>query len=136
VSNFTTNPDDLIWRGDALKAITGEPNDLHYPGWYIDAINGVPGAEQKVVIRMEATAKELTFIPNEPNWTPVSEGLPDPGERVIVTLKFKKGDGDGMRLVDADTMGPSKWLKWGDSALAEVVAEVIAWMPSPEPYSK
>ena len=60
------SPDDLIKREDALKAIVGSPNDLHYPGWYIDAIKGVPGVEQKVVIKMEAVATGLTFTPNKP----------------------------------------------------------------------
>lgn len=34
--------DDLIRRSEAIKAITGEPIDAHYPSWYVDAIEQVP----------------------------------------------------------------------------------------------
>ena len=134
MSNFMTNPDDLIWRGDALKAITGEPNDLHYPGWYIDAINGVPGVEQKVVIRMEATAKDLTFIPNEPNWIPVSDNdgrfiheLSDYGRKpFLITYET------GIRRRRFVTVA---WFENG-RADSKRFNRIIAYMPSPEPYSK
>lgn len=38
---------DLIWRSDAIKAITDEPTDAHYPSWYVDKLKGVPSAQPK-----------------------------------------------------------------------------------------
>lgn len=36
---------DLIWRSDAIIAITGEPTDAHYPSWYVDKLKKVPPAQ-------------------------------------------------------------------------------------------
>ena len=57
--------DELIWRSDAIKAITGEPIDAHYPSWYVDKLKEVPPVEKKVVIKMDAVATDLTFMPNK-----------------------------------------------------------------------
>ena len=37
--------DELIWRSDAIKAITSEPIDVHYPSWYVDKLKKVPPAQ-------------------------------------------------------------------------------------------
>ena len=34
--------DDVIRRSDAIRAITSEPIDVHYPSWYVDKINEIP----------------------------------------------------------------------------------------------
>lgn len=57
--------DELIWRSDAIKAITGEPIDAHYPSWYVDKLKEVPPVEKKVVIKMDAVATGITFTPNK-----------------------------------------------------------------------
>lgn len=57
--------DDLIKRSDAIKAITGEPIDSHYPSWYVDKLKGVPPVDKKVIIKMDAVATGLTFTPNK-----------------------------------------------------------------------
>ena len=41
--------DELIWRSDAIKAITDEPTDAHYPSWYVDKLKGVPSAEPEII---------------------------------------------------------------------------------------
>lgn len=56
---------DLIWRSDAIKAITDEPTDAHYPSWYVDKLKEVPPVEKKVVIKMDAVATGITFMPNK-----------------------------------------------------------------------
>ena len=79
------SPDDLIWRKDALKAIVGSPNDLHYPGWYIDAINGVPGVEQKKFIWCKdckyRDADDFCTGRGYPNGLVPDDGFCDKGER-------------------------------------------------------
>lgn len=41
--------DDLIRRSGAIKAITGEPIDAHYPSWYVDKLKKVPPAEPEII---------------------------------------------------------------------------------------
>lgn len=37
--------DDLIRRSDAIRAITSEPVDVHYPSWFVHKINEIPSVD-------------------------------------------------------------------------------------------
>ena len=61
-----------------------------------------------------------------PKWTPVSEGLPDENEDVLVTAVFS----DGQKEVGTLSLNKGKWtngyFSYNDA--------VTAWMPKPKPY--
>lgn len=42
---------EYIERKAALRAITGQPSELHYPDWYKENIKSVPAADVAPVVR-------------------------------------------------------------------------------------
>lgn len=94
---------DLIDRQAAIDAIMGQPPEPHYPSWYAAQIEKLPAAQP------------------EQRWIPVSERLPDEGQKCLVSDKGAIG---------IDTYighgNPYNW-KW-------YVKDYEAWMPLPEPY--
>ena len=56
--------DELIWRSDAIKSITGEPIDAHYPSWYVDRLKEVPPANLDSLLQL-LERLEPTFVCEE-----------------------------------------------------------------------
>lgn len=87
--------------------------------------------------------KEAPTIDAVPRWIPCEEKLPDDGEDVLISYRYKVGEGDTSHVYIALT---SYGRIWSDSIFGDRKDwrqpfqffysnyEVIAWMPLPEPY--
>lgn len=82
-------------------------------------------------------------IMSTPQWIPCEEKLPDDGEDVLISYRYKVGEGDTSHVYIALT---SYGRIWSDSIFGDRKDwrqpfqffysnyEVIAWMPLPKPY--
>ena len=75
---------------------------------------------------------ELTKLENQSRWIPVSERLPKPGKRYLVTVKWEDGEWSKLSVYDAVYGKDEKW--HGDNYEPFKYCEVLAWMPLPEPW--
>ena len=69
------------------------------------------------------------FAPEQKEWTPVSEGLPEKSTWVLVTCK----NPDGYIFLDIKLINRYTELWDGDE---DFIGTVLAWMPLPEPYKE
>ena len=115
--------DDLISRQAALDAL-----EWKWAGKAaIDAIKNLPTAE-----------------PRKGRWIPVSERLPEEDNDVLISYRYKDGEGDTSHVeIDITSYGTvcfggrqihtlKEWRQPFDYFHTNY--EVIAWMPLPEPY--
>lgn len=91
----------------------------------------------------------LNFIDNAPTidampcWIPCEEKLPEDGKTVLISYRYKRGEGDTSHVYISIT---SYGRIWSNSIVGDYKDwrqpfqffhsnyEVIAWMPLPEPY--
>lgn len=116
---------DCISRQDAIDEIKEiyEYHDTVTEDRIIDHLKRLPSVEKKVVMKMEAVATDLAFLPIK-EWTPVTEGLPDKDVPVLVYL-----------------FGDSPYIAWinrdGEWETEEFIIDCDflpkAWFPLPEP---
>lgn len=71
--------------------------------------------------KFKAMIEEAPSVQSEQRWIPVTEALPEVKQAVLVTTK--NGQRDIRKCIDA---GHLKWF----------YNDIIAWMPSPEPYQE
>ncbi len=104
--------------------------------------------EGKTAFRMAITALELfgnsEQLPSAQRWIPVSEKLPEEDTEVLISYRYKEGEGDTSNTyIDITTYGQMYFggNKVGDYKhwrapfeYFESNYEVIAWKPLPEPY--
>lgn len=92
-------------------------------------------------------ADMLTHFPAadvEPRWIPVTERLPEEDKEVLISYRYKEGEGDTSHSdIDITSYGQ---MYFGGQKVGRVKHwrapfeyfesnyEVIAWMPLPEPY--
>lgn len=92
----------------------------------------------------ETVLRTLPSIQSEPRWIPCSERLPEEDVEVLISYRYKDGEGDTSHAyIDITTYGQMYFggNKVGDHKhwrapfeYFESNYEVIAWMPLPEPY--
>ena len=93
----------------------------------------------------EAFNKTRLLIPQpEPQWIPCSERLPEEDVEVLISYRYKEGEGDtshtyidittyGQMYFGGNKVGNHKhWRAPFEYFVSNY--EVIAWMPLPEPY--
>lgn len=91
--------------------------------------------------------QEVRFAPTiepEPHWIPCSERLPEEDTEVLISYRYKEGEGDTDHVnIDITSYGTTcfggreihtlkEWRQPFDYFHANY--EVIAWMPLPTPY--
>lgn len=82
----------------------------------------------------------------EPQWIPCSERLPEEGVKVLISYRYKEGEGDTSHIdIDITTYGQ---MYFGGNKVGnhkhwrapfeyfESNYEVVAWMPLPEPFTE
>lgn len=124
---------DLISRNAAIEAITNYAKFLwdnyhetcHLAGM-IDTIDALPTAE--------------------PRWIPVTEGLPEEDTDVLISYRYKEGEGDTSHVyIDITSYGDMyfggrkvKGAKHWRPPFEYFTSnyEVIAWMPLPKPWKE
>ena len=137
--------DDLISRQAAIDAVMNtEPfvvdiNGEQYVGQKtsdtISALKCLPSAQPET---------NCSEIPN--NWIPCSERLPEEDVEVLISYRYKEGEGDTSHIdIDITTYGQ---MYFGGNKVGnhkhwrapfeyfESNYEVVAWMPLPEPYTE
>ena len=125
---------DLINRQDAIKAIEDLPN----------CYNGFSDTYDKACI-----IGTLEEVPSAQQWISCSERLPEDDTDVLISYRYKTGEGDQSHVrIDITSYGKmyfggnSVYNQMGKSIThwREPFAyfadnyEVIAWMPLPEPW--
>lgn len=106
--------DDLISRQAAIEALRRAEALTRAFGYHnvIEAIREVPSAQP------------------EQRWIPVSERLPEKGERVLATVNF-----DDPFVCEIDYWEDAKKAEW-DMEQMNFVESITAWMPLPDPYKE
>lgn len=81
------------------------------------------------------------LVVNIPRWIPITERLPEENTEVLISYRYKEGEGDTSHVEIAITtygtmyIGLTKVKDWRPSfEYFHSNYEVIAWMPLPEPY--
>lgn len=79
----------------------------------------------------------------EPKWIPVTERLPEEDKEVLISYRYKEGEGDtshvNISITTYGTMyqGITKIKGWRPPfKYFHLNYEVIAWMPKPKPYKE
>ena len=153
--------DELISRRAAIEEIarrdTTDGTVKVYSGREVcDILNALPTAEQRAVtmklemdkdwVKKVMEEAELTFFaePRKGRWIPVSERLPEEDNDVLISYRYKDGEGDTSHVeIDITSYGTvcfggrqihtlKEWRQPFDYFHTNY--EVIAWMPLPEPY--
>ena len=105
--------EDYVSRDDAIELIAGT-----------DETNGnEPVFSGKQVIKM---LKSLPSVTPKAKWIPVSEKLPEEKSAVLVWCSERKN-------IYCAYLEEKQWWIFGAFS-EEVIEDVIAWMPLPEPY--
>ena len=131
--------------------------DVIYRQAAIDALDkrfdSIPIEQTAEVLQLRRDLRELpsaqpetncSEIPN--NWIPCSERLPEEDVEVLISYRYKEGEGDTSHIdMDITTYGQ---MYFGGNKVGnrkhwrapfeyfESNYEVVAWMPLPEPYKE
>lgn len=96
------------------------------------------GIEYVPIFRMEQWFAHQADIPR---WIPVTERLPEENKEVLITYRYKEGEGDTSHSdIDITTYGTmyigiTRVKDWRPPfEYFHLNYEVIAWMPLPTPY--
>lgn len=133
---------DYILREDAVAAVM--ETDPHVFLTY----NKKKEKTDIVVAQItEEVLEQINKIPAadvEPRWIPVTERLPEEDKEVLISYRYKEGEGDTSHSdIDITSYGQ---MYFGGQKVGRVKHwrapfeyfesnyEVIAWMPLPEPY--
>lgn len=123
----------------AKKYIDAERFVEYFGDWYTEEGTelGFVGPIKDLVFRMPAADVE-------PRWIPVTERLPEEDKEVLISYRYKEGEGDTSHSdIDITSYGQ---MYFGGQKVGRVKHwrapfeyfesnyEVIAWMPLPEPY--
>lgn len=71
---------------------------------------------------------------SEQQWTPCSERLPDENEDVLLSVKYTGHLSNRSPFVEEGFLTRKGWYSIFGDNYNELLVEVIAWMPLPEPY--
>lgn len=100
--------------------------------------------EPRAIYITDALQMAIKALEQEPHWIPCSERLPEEDKEVLISYRYKEGEGDTSHAgIDITTYGQ---MYFGGNKVGnhkhwrapfeyfESNYEVIAWMPLPEPY--
>ena len=111
-------------RAEAIDILTRMSTDRFY------------GHRQQEAFKLGAEALKQ-------RWIPVKEGLPEEDREVLISYRYKEGEGDtshiNISITSYGTMytGLTKIKDWRPPFdYFYLNYEVIAWMPLPEPYKE
>ncbi len=120
---------DLIDRQEAIKALCKAGCDSGHCGVSCDDVKAI---------------EDLPSVQIEQRWVPCSERLPEEDVEVLITYRYKEGEGDTSHAdIDITTYGQ---MYFGGNKVGnhkhwrqpfeyfESNYEVVAWMPLPAPY--
>lgn len=123
------------WLFDGHETVEGIVATLYTAAWAFAEIrarlkqyedtNLSPKEIQKVISQRSAMAALADSYKAEiPQWISVTERLPEPGTRVLVSIGA---------VFEAFIDDEGKWQRYYSSPLSEVLGEPTHWMPLPEP---
>ncbi len=130
--------DDLISRQDAIERATKEHD------FYKGATIPTDKARRDELLNVMCWLGELPSAQPEPQWIPCSERLPEEDVEVLISYRYKEGEGDTSHVnVDItsygqmyfggrEVAGEKHWRQPFEYFSSNY--EVIAWMPLPEPW--
>lgn len=111
----------------------------YYGDWYTEE-----GTENGFIGQIKDLVEQFPAADVEPRWIPVTERLPEEDKEVLISYRYKEGEGDTSHVdIDITTYGQ---MYFGGNKVGEMKHwrapfeyfhsnyEVIAWMPLPEPY--
>lgn len=116
---------------------------------YIDADklwNRLISVSENDWVGFDTIDEVLSRMPAEPRWIPVTERLPEEDKEVLISYRYKEGEGDtshseiditsyGQMYFGGNKVGNNKhWRAPFEYFYSNY--EVIAWMPLPEPYKE
>lgn len=125
--------DDTISRQAAIDAVYERIRQIGYEN-------------NPLVLSIRQAIRELPSPSAQPEWIPCSERMPAEDEDVLISYRYKEGEGDASHInIDITSYGQMYFggNKVGDYKhwripfeFFESNYEVIAWMPLPEPYKE
>ena len=107
---------DLISREAAINALIAEGRNVD--SRYL---------ESERIIHESDAVEVISLLPSAQQWTPVSEGLPCRGEKVLVSTEKTVFS----QVFNGIYKTPNRWI-WEHRS----IKKVTAWMPLPEPYKE
>lgn len=123
-------------------------NDLIKRQDAIDAVNAYMGlsAVSRTIQNMTNVQEILERLPSAQRWIPCSERLPEEDTEVLISYRYKEGEGDtsntyisittyGQMYFGGNKVGDYKHWR-APFEYFESNYEVIAWMPLPDPYKE
>ena len=123
--------EDLIRRSDAIKAID-------------DAFDSIPMEQTTEILKVRRVIRTLPSADRPQEWIPCSERLPEEDTNVLISYRYKEGEGDTSHVyIDITSYGDmyfggrkveaaKHWRQPFEYFTSNY--EVIAWMPLPEPW--
>ena len=100
----------------------------------------------KAMTAWKSYVEALPSAPPKQRWIPCSERLPEENKEVLISYRYKEGEGDTSHTyIDITTYGQmyfggnkvGNYKHWrAPFEYFESNYEVIAWMPLPEPYKE
>ena len=133
---------DLIDRQTLIESLYESFVNAQEWFWSTNDPDIKPRAESAVATFMEAILR-VKQMPSVPQWIPCSERLPEEDKEVLISYRYKEGEGDtNNSYIDITSYGDAyfggrkcgfkEWRQPFDYFHANY--EVIAWMPLPEPW--
>ena len=110
----------------------------------IEAIDSVLVEDESCKVWFRLAVQNLPSVQPEQQWIPCSERLPEEDTEVLISYRYKEGEGDTDHVnIDITSYGTvcfggreihtlKEWRQPFDYFHANY--EVIAWMPLPTPY--
>ena len=113
-----------------------------------EVLSGMPDIDYEIINDAHNEGYDVGYWAGrrdyEPRWIPVTEQLPEEDKEVLITYRYKEGEGDTSHSdIDITSYGQ---MYFGGQKVGRVKHwrapfeyfesnyEVIAWMPLPEPY--
>lgn len=113
-----------------------------------EVLSGMPDIDYEIINDAHNEGYDVGYWAGrrdyEPRWIPVTEQLPEEDKEVLISYRYKEGEGDTSHIdIDITSYGQ---MYFGGQKIGRVKHwrapfeyfesnyEVIAWMPLPEPY--
>lgn len=103
----------------------------------IDALKAIPDHNDGMVFETLSHAlRDIELLPSAQQWIPVSERLPEIGEHYVSEpcIVYCSNGAYGFAELEENLFGQVGWNCERDDEYHELLGEVLAWMPLPEPW--